>query len=202
VPCVDVDDPAHTDLEGEIPDDHRHAPVGSPISSPRWRRWDVLRSANGRRCNPATCRTLSPAASRSAPLRWCPGHPVAHFVDWYRDYGSEQVADDECFLLCMGRCGSTRFIRGASPIDNSPPRITIRRPRGCPALVDRKPNYHLIVREPFQSRKSECLLALFDVHEPTKRYGSKIRAQRRPIRESASTNHGWTCKRNTSTSSR
>ena len=55
---------------------------------------------------------------------------------------------------------------------------------------DRKQNYHLIVREPFQSRKSECLLALFDVHEPTKRYGSEVRAQRRRIRESVSTNHG------------
>ncbi|HYN46966.1 MAG TPA: methyltransferase domain-containing protein [Allosphingosinicella sp.] len=45
----------------------------------------------------------------------------------------------------------------------------------------RKPNYNLIVREPFQGRKGERLFALFDVLEPTKLYGREIRAQRRPL---------------------
>ena len=49
------------------------------------------------------------------------------------------------------------------------------------AWFGRAPNYHLVVREPFQAKKSARLFALFDVLDPEKRFGRAIREQRRPI---------------------
>ena len=49
------------------------------------------------------------------------------------------------------------------------------------AWFGRKPNYSLLVREPFIGQKGERLFAIFDAIDPKKRYGSEIRAQRRPL---------------------
>lgn len=44
----------------------------------------------------------------------------------------------------------------------------------------RKPNYHLVVREPFSDRKGARMFALFDVAAPARKFGSGVRAKRRP----------------------
>jgi SAM-dependent methyltransferase len=45
----------------------------------------------------------------------------------------------------------------------------------------RKPNYHLVVREPFASLKGARMFAIFDVAAPARKFGSKDRANRRPL---------------------
>lgn len=45
----------------------------------------------------------------------------------------------------------------------------------------RKPNYHLIVHEPFLRQHGERLFAIFNVAEPEKSYGKEVRNQRRPL---------------------
>jgi hypothetical protein len=44
----------------------------------------------------------------------------------------------------------------------------------------RKPNYHLVVREPFAGRKGARMFALYDVADPARKFGSKLRNKRRP----------------------
>jgi hypothetical protein len=44
----------------------------------------------------------------------------------------------------------------------------------------RKPNYHLVVQEPFAGRKGARLFAIFDVANPERRFGSAERKARRP----------------------
>jgi len=51
------------------------------------------------------------------------------------------------------------------------------------AVVDwfgRQPNYHLVVREPFVTRKGARLFALFDVAAPERKFTNRIRRHRRP----------------------
>jgi hypothetical protein len=46
----------------------------------------------------------------------------------------------------------------------------------------RKPNYHLVVREPFVGRKGVRLFAIFDVENPQRTFGTAERKARRPDR--------------------
>ena len=39
----------------------------------------------------------------------------------------------------------------------------------------RKPNYHLVVREPFRSQSGERLFAIFDPADPERKFGTNIR---------------------------
>lgn len=45
---------------------------------------------------------------------------------------------------------------------------------------DRAPNYHLVVREPFVGRKGARMFALYDVADPGRTFGAKLRNKRRP----------------------
>lgn len=44
----------------------------------------------------------------------------------------------------------------------------------------RKPNYHIVVTEPFQHRKGARLIALYDPADPERTFGADIRKRRRP----------------------
>ena len=44
----------------------------------------------------------------------------------------------------------------------------------------RSPNYHLMVREPFEGRKGARMFALYDVADPERKFGAKLRNNRRP----------------------
>lgn len=44
----------------------------------------------------------------------------------------------------------------------------------------RDPNYHLIVREPFATKSGARLFALFDVADPTRKFGNEVRKARHP----------------------
>jgi len=44
----------------------------------------------------------------------------------------------------------------------------------------RKPNYDLVVYEPFAGRKAARMFALFDVGDPARRFGKEVRKKRRP----------------------
>jgi hypothetical protein len=43
----------------------------------------------------------------------------------------------------------------------------------------RKPNYHIVVREPFTGRIGTRLIALYDADDPKRRFGREIRKTRR-----------------------
>lgn len=49
------------------------------------------------------------------------------------------------------------------------------------AWFGRKPNYHLVVREPFMGQKGERLFAIFDMRDPNRKFTSEIRKGRRPL---------------------
>jgi FkbM family methyltransferase len=51
------------------------------------------------------------------------------------------------------------------------------------AWFGRKPNYHLVVREPFSGNKGARLFALFDVADPARRFRSEMASLRRPREE-------------------
>lgn len=44
----------------------------------------------------------------------------------------------------------------------------------------RKPNYHIVVSEPFQGSKGSRLIAIFDVADPKRKFAGDIRKTRRP----------------------
>lgn len=45
---------------------------------------------------------------------------------------------------------------------------------------DRKPNYHLVVEEPFSGQKGARLFAIFDVADEDRLFGNEVRRARRP----------------------
>lgn len=60
----------------------------------------------------------------------------------------------------------------------------VQDPVDLPKLIGwfgRKPNYHLVVQEPFASVKGARMFAVFDPADPARRFGADIRTNRRPL---------------------